>query len=530
MRGGVGLTALAFRCLGDFWLDNGYESLFTNVSNLSEEIPGLQVDQSAFELRGTDDAIRSVLSRVVENAVREYVRRSGNLGIYYDERAGKFQTYEKESWWPHLEFLYTGMRAAPKTRGAKKLTLGQNYQAAWDVFLKSNPNWKAGMPKEAYTDRLVLNLKSPLELKGRSQSCSFCGRVDTVVKVQLNLYPFMVDRDKMASFYGGWTHGPRMCWLCATASRLAPMNLLYRNLGDDGCLHFLAGASNLKRLSEIVALASTYVPTDSRAREFSNFRIDMGRYVRWQPRFLNESLLMFLLTIFVDHMDRGLPPEKLQDMRWFGFHTVVSSGMPSYPRTLMFDRTSELYGHFKEMKEQGIDLPAIVDGFWYIREGERPDRATRFREQLALKVLGFSSVLSVVEEFLYESGRVPPRVDDFVTYYEKAVMKMDAESVDRCMKLGSVIGMQAYQAEERGKGGSARLLYEIRNSRKVADLFNALNRAQFELGVRSIDESLVKEIETNPRDWDRYKLIISIAAKNAYERAKYRKGSREEKE
>lgn len=514
------MEGIRFELTGDFWIDNGIVSLFGSLNALKQdgELQDIEINQDIFSISGERKDLEGALENVVEDTTISYKRKTGNYGIYYNKEEDKLKAYEKETWKPYVTSIYSGMRSSPSGGGWQKHKVDDRL---WNVFLKEHPGWKGGKPEEVYLSPSALSLKTKIDIRKGRTACSFCGEKYKTTDVAMNLYPLLVDRQRMATFYGSWKTPLRICSKCLVASRMAPNNCLYRALDRENILAFYIHAYSLSNLDRAIALANQFVPTDERMARFTNYRTDMGKEVKWRPRYLNENLLTFLFTIFLREMG-GADKSVLADMKWIGFHVNISGGMVTYHGALEFDRTFELYNHFNSMMAMGIDLPAIVANFWYLKEGEKPERATVYREMLAERILKFEDISPVIEMFMYESDRTIYRVIAMVKYYATEVLKMNEEDVDKSLKIGVVIGSKAYEMEEAGKGGSERILFEIRNARKQVDLYNALNRSQFDLNVR-LDEDIIKRIELNPKEWEKYKLFISIAAKNAYEVAKWKR-------
>lgn len=511
------MEEIRFEPTGDFWIDNGIVSLFSSLNTLKQEgeLQDIEINQDIFSISGERKDLEEALHNIVEDAMVSYKRKTGNYGIYYNKEKGKLKVYEKETWKLYV-VSFIGIRPSPSEGGWQKYKVDGT---SWGTFIKEHPDWKGGRPEKVYLSPLELSLKTKINLRRGRTTCSFCGEKYKTTDLAMNLYPLLVDRQRMATFYGGWDIPLRICSKCVVVSRMAPKNCLYHILDQENVLIFYIHASSLRNLGRAVALAGQFVPTDKREAQFTNYRIDMGKEVKWRPRYLNENLLTFLFTIFLRELG-GADKNVLADMKWIGFH-VNSGGMVTYRGALEFDRTFELYNHFNSMMTMSIDLPAIVANFWYLREGEKPERATVYREMLAERILKFKDISPVIEMFMYESNRIIYKVIDMVKYYATEVLKMNEEDVDKSLKIGAIVGSKAYEMEKAGKGGSERILFEIRNARKQVDLYNALNRSQFNLNVR-LDEDIIKRIESNPKEWEKYKLFISIAAKNAYEVAKWK--------
>lgn len=496
-----------FRKTGNFWVDNGIVNLYLILSEMLAqkefdfEPPVLSA--GGLVLRVAPGELEAILSRAKEILIQRYTSETKNLGWYYD---GEFKTYPKRDWMPSAKYFYGHL---PPVSDDKLFVrdLDENLKASVEAFLDEHKRRKLkyyGSGKNAYAPTSVMryNIPASYNFEKGNRRCDFCGS-ETKGKAKdflVNKYnmPFIVNIDKMKTFYSEHVASYQMCSFCSYASIFAGANAFY-NISSGYGVFFIPYDSDLKSLSRFYGVLARSRKSES---PFTNY--DKLKVV---TNYLHENLLLFLYNIYDQSFSEMRREQRLEllNKRIYGFIGNKQGNNVTFHELTEFSRVAELFELFSRLRVAGFgkkEFSAFLRNFW-----EKEKKETILRERFATKLLDLEYLNDVVEEQMYVNFASLPYVGRFITTYNEEVDGMDEKMVAMCKRIGNSIGAQCRQTQNKGA------LYSIRNSKNLDEFLRVLSQLQYQVDI-SFSDTLFVTIDDD--NWERYKSLISIFAMNSF--------------
>ncbi len=471
------------RPTGNFWIDTG---LVVLINHFGEG--------------------QHTVEEVLEWLQNQLLKKTGNVGEYYDLSNNKICKYEKVNWAYPINFF---IKVSGK---ASKIKIN-------DIEYPTHP------PK--------FELK--LKLSKKEEPCDICWETAPLTEAKMWMYPFIVDPEKFGNFYSGNLRGLKLCARCALAGLAGYLGWLWKAQGGN-VLHFFIFHSELREMKRLHEEVLRPLMKETCAEKGGSAPTEFaGPYI-------HETTLGLLLALFAHiHQSYQLNESArklLADLLGASATSVSTIPIILYAITgtaerafnmqmvKEFSKLQSLYRLYEEWLEvlknvKGVynphrQLVQILGQFW-AQQGQNQE--TIWRDRIAQAILEFSDPLPFIEQFLFEIKAKEDKPRPFIkgtlevfNHYLREVIGMDEKFQQNLKKLGESLGKNVYQNNEMG------LLYALRNAKNPEDFYRVLNDVQFRLKI-TIPEELLK-IEKGEKiagmPWVRIKTLLSIYAMNSY--------------
>lgn len=567
------MQTISFQRTANFWLDNGiiglYRILMALFSDDRQTGSDLDIKLTPNALIVTANDLTKVMNAALGLVTEHYlyVKDDNNFGWMYVQDKNRFETYVKKNWALHLKGFFKGK--TPETEGGlltkeaakalkekgkslsrKKAVMSDSQEVAFHKFLEANNLYipKKGDKKEKGKIKIsgegVLNtspvyeLKDKFELQMNDEGRALCLLSGVFVKSAKKMagtnYPFVTGESGEINFASNLSAELAMSSLFAFVSMFSHYNLFYSGQ-DEAWNYFALFDTNLESLNDFYThLLNKSEETDEKRKIWCNFKKAI-----MVTNYPNETLLNFLLSAYT-HIDRELYRDKMLTKTVYSFAHDGSI----FQSVREFSKIDPLFRLFDKLQEQGLTkervLPWLFGCFKRVQlKHGKPQDDTFYRESFSSRILDFTDLYDVIEEFLFEVGlREDERkkvnhsipnwaLNIFIKTYYLEVLNMDKQMLDRCVSLGMRIGNLC---KADGEKGNRDVLYRLRNAKNLNEFLAVLEFAQYKLEGKSysydsggkthkienlsIGKPFIENLDEN--SWERYKSLVSIFAMNAF--------------
>lgn len=361
--------------------------------------------------------------------------------------------------------------------------------------------------------------------KRKRGRCDFCGTSHLPIKPITGLnHPLMVTTPKYQNFSSNLKKSPKICPYCAISSHFTSAFVPYLLSGNNIFFYAIPQLTGLKEGIEFWNALTINVSGESFG-DWSNFEKEPWRY--------NTAFSAFLaLLTYVEKKLQKIRKEAQEDIEkkkefpdFFIEMTneqlwklkckswTVVYGDSLVPKVVThYHSTPRLYKLMRDLRDNGLELKFFVSSFSYRPQGSK-DYITRYRDEIAKKVLNFQSVNQTIESFLNEvassgSDKTIWGLHHFLKIYNKEVMKMNEKDVNRAIYIGGKIG--EYCRENRDMG----LLYELRSCTNRTQFLEFLDRATFLVPDLSVGKKFI--LKLTDEEWEDHKSLVGIYAHQSY--------------
>jgi hypothetical protein len=525
---------------GNFWIDNGIVGLYRILCNLEYD-NACEITADGLELSFDDEQqLIEALNNARTEVVTKYLKKTGNFGWVYKDST--FEVYERTDFKMHLKPFFTGK--TPKTEGAllipeaKDSELGGKGRrmtvpeyAFFQKFKDENAGRIENNKKLKIDNKGFLNTPPSYEigndfdlsfLEAGKKICSFSGKgyklADTVTGMD---YPFLTGKSGELNFSSFLEGKPQLSTFYSFIALFSFYNLNYLLQGDMKH-YFVLYDGNLESLSELLNTIIVNVEQLSKP-DWSSFETEiMG------TEYESEALFNFLLSIY-SQLKSDFEEEKYNEGKLFTKSVFTLSNDGNIFRDVKeYTSLTYLFNLFKTFEfgeqDQGYytHFKNFVKHFTQRLDSGKYD--TTWRDKLCNAILNFTSVASIVENYLgevkvkEEKGSIPYLDKIILIYNQKTNNKMNADLVKLCQNIGINIGIYSYAEKDRS------CLYSLRNAKSRVEFLKALELIQFRImeSDKVQDQYKTKNYQdffTNlpdGRDWEEMKSMVSIFSMNSY--------------
>jgi hypothetical protein len=542
-------TIVKFCRTGDWWVDFGLVNLHQQIdikadlrdeyeirfSGLSPETP------NSYSLAGSDDNIKAFLIHLKNEVVQEHYSnyKSGKKNFYLDNQTLLPYLYEKTSVQLHLKKFFGGILSTPEYRTSfSKLTNEQ--QTVLEKFLENHKdefdtadiNRVHAKDDKLFVGEMKFDIGWEPVIESGNKTCCFSGlgfcRLEDAKGYH---YPALVTPDKMQTFYSGLKGKLKIGAPYALACIMAPLNMRYVLIEAKGAefeyVYFVPVADTLYGLRRVQA---TWVPEkldNPEKLKFRNFDTE-----EIYTSYLNESVLSYLLAMYSRIQHMKLTGQVYEESMF----DDIDIGIPELSERISimaftdsefceFRGVGDLFAILIAMAEKGIpiiEVKAFLRSL-IVRANVKNNKVKTYpREVISRQILEFTSIGPLLEQFMFDEGGAAHSFK-FYRRYTEAIGLMNAEQLDLCENIGTIIGMAA--ANRKGIG----VIYDFRNSKTRAQFMKALEMFQFILDVTKGDPPCFKKEDLRnfiysfleSPEWQEMKSAVVIKAVNIYQASAY---------
>lgn len=554
------LQSFKFPWAGDPWVYNGTCLFFRYLNRLiPDEIKESFSDISWETKQGIVNAPSQ--ERFVEflNAVCDYITdhhyiKPRNYDILYNEESpleDKFKKISRPAFTPFHRRLIKGLTARPidgrKNQDTKvsvdKLSDEEKQELERFIDLERiepREDKKDGKVVERY----IFNTRwrffiEPLrgynwDNENKYQRCDFCGKHAPAKPISGLNHPLMTSTLKYQNFSSNLSSSPIICPYCATSSHFTSAFLPFL-LRKETYFYAIPQFTDIKEGIDFWDLLTV----KTRGEDFgdwSNFEIEPWYYDTTYHAFL--ALLAYvdekfdeIRTQAKDEKELGefadLSDQDLWRLKCKSWTTIYGEkeGNTFQPRIIShYHSTPKFYHLMGKLKREDIKLKTFVRAFTY--ERSKKDYIIRFKNELAKRILDFSSVNLTVESFLNTSttagaGHSIWGLSKFLKIYNTEVMQMKESEVNKAIYIGLRIG--EYCREE----GDRDLIYELRSCTNRTQFLEFLDRATFKIPELKVGKEFILSL-TDDKWADQKSLVGIYAHQSFHERPKLEGGKENE--
>ncbi len=543
------IQTFKFPWAGDPWIYNGTCLLFRFLKNLlPEETENMQEKFSDVTWnveRGiinapTHKRFLEFLDYICDLVVHGEYRRDRNKDILYlpDEPIEKrFITFPRPALSLFHSRLYTtkNLTEDGKELSTVKVSIGELSTEEIEVLkkiveeenskihdnkYKLNPFKKTG-GTAIYTKKSKLNISPFKKFKSKPQRCDFCGEERSIRDITGLDHPLMITPGKYQNFFSNLKGKVHICDYCSTSTLFTSCWIPYL-ISNDTYFYALPQITGLKEGIEFWDLLTTQTGGEL-LNEWCNFESDSWRYDSTHLAFL--ALLTFVEEKFRIirervHEDKELrekfpdlaemSDEELWKLTCKSWTTVYGDGL--IPRIVNhYHSTPKLYRLIRRLREEKIELKTFVSSFTYKQTGG--DYVTRFKDELAKRILDFRAVNLTIEAFLNDatsagSGHSIWGLSKFLKIYNTEVMKMKESEINKAISIGLRIGKYCKNEEDKD------LLYELRSCTNRTQFLEFLDRATFKIPELRVGKEFILSLTDD--NWADQKSIVGIYAHQTY--------------
>lgn len=541
------LQTFKFPWAGDPWIYNGTCLLFRFLKNLvpeeiEERFPDVTWDITEGAINSpSQERFVEFLGALCNQITDKNYMKPRNYDILYDEDSllkERFKVIPRPAFTLFHQRLIKGLTAKPangtKNEEAKVPldTLSDEELQQLNRFIESQQIKPREVKKGGeIVERYIFNTRwkffiEPLKgfdwnNKKRYARCDFCGNFGFVKSVSGLNHPLMTSTPKYQNFSSNLKTSPKICPYCAVASHFTSAFLPFL-LRDDTYFYALPQITGLKEGIEFWDLLTTQTGGEI-FNEWCNFESESRRYDSTHHAFL--ALLTFVEEKFREIRNRakedmelrrdfpdlaGMSDEKLWKLTCKSWTTVYGDGL--IPKIVShYHLTPKLYRFIRRLREEEITLKTFVGSFTYKQTGG--DYITRFKDELAKRILDFRDVNLTIEAFLNDAasagkGHSIWGMSKFLKIYNMEVMKMKESEVNKAISIGLRIGEHCKKEEDRD------LLYELRSCTNRTQFLEFLDRATFKIPGLRVGKEFILSLKDD--NWTEQKSLVGIYAHQAY--------------
>lgn len=535
---------LEFRKTNDWWVDFGLVCLHEFIKDeykdeylsLGIEFFPLSSDSlNSFYLKGEKEKIEEYLLYIKDNILSNeyFIYKSGNKGIFIDPESNEPKVYDKLAPLLHLKKFFGAIPPMPKGKIKwKDLTLKQR-ETIISLCKKEEISYpkKDDADDKIFVGEPVYNISWEPDLDTGKKTCYFSGqKFNKLVEVKGYYYPALVDPSKMQTFYSSHSGKIQMGSPYALAALLSPSKIKYVFLSRKGeTLEYLYFVPIAQTLYELMQAQYGWVPNaleiDPSQQKNSNFE-KFGIYGELPA----ENIIPYVLAVYDRANVSKLASEYDEtEFSYDGQYNESGITVMAFTDSMM----TEIRGfndYFKIIDDilnniSRSDLNNFFRTLAILKEKKNEVLNSHGRNEISRAFLDLRPFGNELEILMFENTRNINHAWDVYKVYTEVIGKMKPEELEKCGKIGSIIGMAA---TNRGSIGT---IYDFRNARTKAQFLNALEKFQFILGshkddAKCFNDDLLKEFlelfNTSP-DWREMKSAVVIKAVNLFKSAEYAK-------